>query len=260
MFPIIGDLISAGASLFGAKMNADEQDRINQQNIAFQQQTNATNIAEQEKFAQSGVQWRVADAKAAGISPLAALGAQTGSFSNVVAPQAQSSNAFGTGVAAAGQDIGRAIAATRSPEDQAIALEKTRQDLESGQLDNELKRAQLASAVSLHTQGGGVGRMQRVSGQVSQFPKDDQGNPTQYPSRDIEGAAWIDPWAKDQYLVGHQILPMFGYNVPPQMQPPAGSHLHAYRNPFTGNYYNFPSAGDMWDYGKEIWNRGFGRR
>jgi hypothetical protein len=40
---------------------------------------NNSNIALQKEMAQKGIQWRVEDAKAAGISPLAALGAQTSS-------------------------------------------------------------------------------------------------------------------------------------------------------------------------------------
>lgn len=57
-FPL-GALISAGASLFG-------------QQSAFNRQADLS-----RQFAKKGIQWRVADAKAAGIHPLAALGAHT---------------------------------------------------------------------------------------------------------------------------------------------------------------------------------------
>lgn len=68
------------------------------------------NIAAQQAFAQHGVTWRAQDATTAqektGINRLALLGVPTSSFSNVVG-----SNDLGSGVAAAGQNISRAIAA-----------------------------------------------------------------------------------------------------------------------------------------------------
>lgn len=110
-----GGLASAIGSIYGANQNAQAQEQIN-----------AQNIAEQERFAQNSIQWKVADAKAAGINPLAALGAPTSSFSNVVAPQP------GAGFSSAGQAIGRALSALQSPEDRAAdtaakvaALDKT---------------------------------------------------------------------------------------------------------------------------------------
>ena len=50
-------------------------------NLAHQKEMNAKNAALQREFAQSGIQWKVADAKKAGLHPLAALGAQTASAS-----------------------------------------------------------------------------------------------------------------------------------------------------------------------------------
>lgn len=44
-------------------------------NIAFQKEQAELERARQKEFAQMGIQWRVADAKAAGVHPLAALGA-----------------------------------------------------------------------------------------------------------------------------------------------------------------------------------------
>lgn len=70
------------------------------------------NRESQEEFAKKGIRWRVADAKAAGLHPLAALGASGASFtpSNVVSD-------FG-GI---GQDIHRAVEATRTSEERAQA-------------------------------------------------------------------------------------------------------------------------------------------
>lgn len=95
----------------------------------------------QKQFAQQGIQWKVADAKKAGIHPLAALGAQTMSY----APQ-QVGGGLATGLANAGQDIARAVDATRSQTDKLGAYEKTIQDLNIQRmgLENQLLSSQIA--------------------------------------------------------------------------------------------------------------------
>lgn len=136
--------LGAISSLIGGLFGQSNQAKINQQNIQAQQQINAQNIAEQEKFAQMGVQWKVADAKAAGINPLAALGANTASFSNVVAPQAEASNELGKGIREAGQDLSRAAAAS--------AAENTRSQMLANKLTEARIRNEDADTVSkLHT-------------------------------------------------------------------------------------------------------------
>ena len=66
----------------------------------------AQQAALQKEFAQNGIRWKVADAKAAGLHPLAALGAQTTSYQPVSVGQDFSS--FGQ----MGQDVSRAMMAT----------------------------------------------------------------------------------------------------------------------------------------------------
>jgi len=63
----------------------------------------SSNRSMQREFAQKGIQWKVADAKAAGIHPLYALGAQTHSFQPVSAGDLSSS------LSDAGQHLGRAV-------------------------------------------------------------------------------------------------------------------------------------------------------
>jgi len=72
---LLGALVNAGSSIWGGSQQRKKE----------------------EKFAKNSIQWRVADAKAAGIHPLAALGAQT------QAPLAQPvmGDAVGAGVAKA---------------------------------------------------------------------------------------------------------------------------------------------------------------
>jgi len=106
---------------------------------------------QQKEFAQSGIQWRVKDAEKAGIHPLYALGAQTTSYSPV--------SVGGGSFADVGQNIGRAIDSTRSNPAKAEALANTASQiqLEGLQLDNEIKRAQLASAHALARQSSNPG-------------------------------------------------------------------------------------------------------
>lgn len=123
-----GNLISAGANILGGLLGQSAADKNREQQNALAQQ----NRQDQLDALKSGIQWRVADAKAAGINPLAALGASTGSFSNVVGSN-DSSSPIGAGVAAAGQDLGRA----------ANAL--TDQQTKADQLNEKLLEAKIAN-------------------------------------------------------------------------------------------------------------------
>lgn len=133
---MIGNLISAGASLLGGflgrESNADQMEQNRQL---------------QREFAQSGIQWKVADAKKAGIHPLYALGAPT------MSPAIQTmQDPLAASLSSAGQDIGRAISATAAPEDRntgvimGLAVERAG-------LQNELLRSQIARLRSAPTPG-----------------------------------------------------------------------------------------------------------
>lgn len=67
----------------------------------------AADRASQREFAQHGVRWRVADAKAAGVHPLYALGASTPSYSPV---HQVGTGAIGRSVAQAGEAIAGGVA------------------------------------------------------------------------------------------------------------------------------------------------------
>lgn len=99
----------------------------------------------QKEFAQHGIRWKVADAKAAGIHPLYALGAQTHSFTPVGAGD------YVGALGAAGQDIGRAIDATRTERerkqaslDAFIATQEARaRERDNHALDTRMKNLQI---------------------------------------------------------------------------------------------------------------------
>jgi len=133
---MLGALISAGASLAGGILGQKSAEKQADKNIALQ-----------KEFAQSGIQWKVADAKAAGIHPLYALGASTHSFApvSIGTPLADS-------IGKAGQYLGRAADASSSPTTRAAVVSEQAQKL---QLDNmALQNQLLASQIARINQAG----------------------------------------------------------------------------------------------------------
>lgn len=139
-FPLAA-AIPAVASLVGGIMGKKATDDANQ----TQRDLAGLNVDVQREFAQQGVRWRVEDAKKAGIHPLVALGAQTTSFSPVsvgTAPNTSMANA----VSNMGQDISRAVQATRTSQERTMAdlqLQGARLDVEGKAIDNQIKNSQL---------------------------------------------------------------------------------------------------------------------
>jgi len=131
---MLGDIVSGVGSVAGAIMQNN--------------QANA-NIALQKKFAQNGIQWKVADAKKAGIHPLYALGAQTHSFAPV-------QSFAGDSIASMGQSIGRAVDAHRTNSERLDGFTKASQSLqlENAKLNNDLLKQQLASNQATLNQPG----------------------------------------------------------------------------------------------------------
>lgn len=102
---IFGGIIGAAGNLIGMDQQRRNQQELNQQNF-----NNAIYMDTHH------IQDVVADAKAAGINPLAALGVNTPS-----APVAVGSD-LATPIAQAGQDIGRAVTSYMTPENKLDAL------------------------------------------------------------------------------------------------------------------------------------------
>lgn len=135
---MLGALIGAGASILGNVLQNNANEKKAQQQYE-----------QQKEFAQSGIQWKVQDAEKAGIHPLYALGANTVSYSPTSVGGADWS-----GIGQAGQNIGRALDATRSQPARMAAAEMTGVQIEGAKLDNDLKRAQLASLLQTTRQAG----------------------------------------------------------------------------------------------------------
>lgn len=123
-----GSIISAGASLVGGLLANRSRDNAAEENAALQRE-----------MAQNSVRWRVEDAKAAGIHPIFAMGANLPSASPVLVGD----DGFAQGLANAGQDIGRAIDATRTAPERVDARMEALA-LERGELENEFLRSKIA--------------------------------------------------------------------------------------------------------------------
>lgn len=124
---LIAPVVGGAFGLAGAKVSQDSAE-----------DAAAANAQVQREFAQQGIQWRVEDARKAGIHPLYALGSGGASAS----PVAVGDTAMGSAIADFGQNVGRAIDATRS----APARDSSRLSdlqLERAALENQLLRAQI---------------------------------------------------------------------------------------------------------------------
>ena len=98
---VIGSAIGAVGSLAGGLIGNASQNQLAQQNYAAQ-----------KEFAQNGIRWKVADAKAAGLHPLAALGAQGYTYNPVMVGGSDLGlSAVGEQLANMGQGIDRAMSA-----------------------------------------------------------------------------------------------------------------------------------------------------
>lgn len=136
---MLGSIIGAGASLLGGFLGRKNQRKDNEREYQ-----------RQKEFAQHGIRWKAADAQAAGISKLYALGANTTSY----APQSVGGSDHG--ISSAGQNIGRAVSATQSGNQRQgkIANDIQRAQLAGLEIDNNIKRTELASRLRTTNQPG----------------------------------------------------------------------------------------------------------
>jgi len=185
---MLGSILGAAASIAGGLLGNKAQKDANKANEAQALRQEAL----QKEFAQSGIQWKVKDAEAAGIHPLYALGANTTSYQPTNVGGGAADFSF---LGDAGQNIGRAIDATRSTPASAMALQLGKTQLEGAQLDNDLKRTQLASALALNNQTGPHPGMPELSpntaipGQTGTLDVSKKVSPTLGDAKHIELAA-----------------------------------------------------------------------
>lgn len=104
------------------------------------------NYQNQKEFAQHGIRWKVADAQAAGIHPLFALGGSTASYSPSSFSVGDTSTDYG--LKGMGQAVDRAVQATRTASERQATdfqIKSQELDLEGKRLNNDILRMKLAS-------------------------------------------------------------------------------------------------------------------
>ena len=145
MDPIVqAALIGAGTNLASGFLfpSAGGYDHKAQKKAkAFAREQMAFNLNAQKEFAQHGLRWRVEDAKAAGLSPLAALGGASfqPSTPHVAFPQKSRSGSAERTLRGIGQDISRAVRAQMTPEEKRVSLANAR----IAEADAKLKELQV---------------------------------------------------------------------------------------------------------------------
>lgn len=188
---ILGAIGGIIGSLIGGKSSSDAADK--QADL-------------QKQFAKQGIRWKVEDAKAAGIHPLYALGAQTHSYAPVSVGQPDYANM--------GQNLGGAIQAMVTPEEKGSAFEKSVQalTLEKMGLENQVLASQLR-LVNQPGRGPGMPGATLIPGQGSTRMRIGANdalsvtvNPNNTPAQEIEDqygeapglvgglGAYIDDW------------------------------------------------------------------
>lgn len=248
-----GAAISAAGSLAGGLLNLGSQKKAQKQ----QQQAFNQNMQFQRDLGKSAIQWRVKDAKEAGIHPLYALGT-TPSFSPVSAAFRGEDYGF---VGRMGQDIGKAVnrIATHDEREANAAYTRkvqqktlTNMDLRNGVLAARLTRlmtadqppappkrsgnrwlvpgqgdsvATMVKDIPLERVAGAPGRKDTEAGAVTSggYLRTRKGY-TKVRSRDAAERMEDDHIGNVIWGIANRILPFFGINEqPPPVKPPKGT-------------------------------------
>lgn len=130
--------LSGGLNALGSWLNASASEKASKK--AYKRA---------KEFAQSGIQWKVADANAAGINPYFALGAPTATYSD----SSVGVDPLGSALSAMGQDVSRA-ALVNQPAPTKVAAAMQGLELERAGLENDYLRAKIAAENRLLTQPG----------------------------------------------------------------------------------------------------------
>lgn len=267
MWDFFGGLLGAGANIIGGLLGKSSAEK-----------TAAANIAAQQQYAQNAIQWKVEDAKKAGIHPLFGLGASTGSFTNI-----PTDNSLGSAVSDAGQNINRAVSSFGNQESKALVVANAKLELEGKQIDNDIKRTTLAGMMRNVTAPGTapslndrflvdgqnstaqpnplvkVSPMKQTASQPGVPHTEPGANPAigyartktgwmPIPGQQVKEQIEDSPleWA---WMASNVVAPMFGANEsPPPIPAPPG---YAWgMNPFTFSYELFDISSPLDMYGK----------
>lgn len=135
---VLGGALSAGSNLLGGILGNSSAQSMASQQMGFAREQ----MQFQRDLAQQGIRWKVADAQAAGIHPLFALGAPPFSASPISVSSPSADYDF---VGRMGQDISRAMQAAVTPAERVSEVDQKLQQLK---LQNaELQNQYLASQI-----------------------------------------------------------------------------------------------------------------
>lgn len=236
---MLGSIISSVANLAGGLFNANKQ----------------------EKFAKNALQWKAADAEKAGISKIFAMGAPTHSFAPVNI--GGDPNLAGSIDKAMGQGGPQS---TTTGKVGGINSAITAAQLDGIKLDNDIKRADLASKLAIATQPGTGGvldrdvtqgpngaTMKRELAPAGHVPQKSYGvSPEVDMYRTHSGFAPVPPQQLSevhennavmrwQWMARNQLLPFFSdsYKTEPA---PARPGFYWHFNPAIGEYQELPKG------------------
>lgn len=149
---LLGAIATGLGSLFGGQMAGRGQIKGGKIAAKATLKANRQNLRWQKRFAQNAIQWKVRDARKAGIAPLAALGAQTVAFSPSFVGATQAGQGVADAASSMGQGISRAASALGDIDDRNAEY---LQQLQKLQLDNiHLQNQALSSQIRMMTQPG----------------------------------------------------------------------------------------------------------
>lgn len=131
---IVGSAIGAGGSLLGGALSDSRNSA--QANAMWRK-----NYEAQKEFAQNSIQWRVQDAKKAGIHPLYAMGQTPG----YTPSDSSYSSAYGEGVSRAMNSIGQAMG--------QLDLSLKKEQVKGEKLNNVNKAVEAANKIATSTMG-----------------------------------------------------------------------------------------------------------
>lgn len=159
-------------------------------NSAFNQPSGNKEYKRQKEFAQNAIQWRVADAVAAGLHPLAALGMPVSSYApEIVGGQPSLQDTMSS----MGQDLTSALTAN------APAASKFEAAYQGLQLENaSLQNDKLRAEIMLMAQPGRVGMPSFSPGGGKENRLSSGGTLV---VRDAAGEAWVVPPAVDAQFI-----------------------------------------------------------
>lgn len=193
----------------------------------------------QREFAQNGIRWRVEDAKAAGLHPLAALGAAGAMYSpSVTAGGGQYSVEqgrpggqpdIGASLSNMGQGLGRAVAATQTPAEKIQTASQIIADQQNTQMrDQQIKLNDInlqiaASKLAVMQTGSGpgfppIGNSVQPMSPETQMLKTTTGGIITHPSQNASKAE--DEFGAPlmaENLYRNRLIPMMGGQAPKEV-------------------------------------------